>query len=149
MNWRKLLADNRVRRHSTSRQELDDLSAVVERDLKDSALPGLSPDRKFATAYNAALQSAKMAIACAGYRVAGVGHHQTTFEAVEIALGSSSAELAAYFDTCRRKRNKLNYDTAEVVTETEAQELLEKATQFREIVIGWIDRNYPRKKKQE
>ena len=31
------------------------------------AIPALSEDRRFATAYNAALQTAKMAIACAGY----------------------------------------------------------------------------------
>jgi hypothetical protein len=36
----------------------------------DAAIPALSEDRRFATAYNAALQTAKMAIACAGYRVA-------------------------------------------------------------------------------
>src|SRR5438270_1203806 len=93
MSWRQLLANNRVRKHATSRQELDNLRAVIERDLKDASLPGLSPDRTFATAYNAALQLAKMAIACAGYRVAfGPGHHQTTFEAVKlVALGHNSS----------------------------------------------------------
>jgi hypothetical protein len=40
-----------------------------------------------------------MATACAGYRAVGAGHHLTTFEAVEIAMGSSVSALAAYFDT--------------------------------------------------
>jgi hypothetical protein len=48
----------------------------------------LSADRRFATAYNAALQTAKMAIACAGYRLASTpGHHGLTFEAARLALG--------------------------------------------------------------
>jgi hypothetical protein len=81
----------------------------VARDLKDARVVGLSTDRQFATAYNAVLQLAKMAIACAGYRVVGAGHHQTTFEAVELALGSSVATLASYFETCRRKRNILDF----------------------------------------
>jgi hypothetical protein len=41
---------------------------------------GLSSDRRFSTAYNAALQAANMAIACAGCRVtAKTGHHKMTF----------------------------------------------------------------------
>ena len=119
MSWTPLLADRTVRTHTTSLQELNDLRGVVARDLADAAIADLSTDRRFATAYNAVLQTAKMVIACAGYRVAGLGHHQTTFEAVELAMGPSAAPLAAYFDTCRRKRNMVDYDMANVATETE------------------------------
>ena len=65
------MAECRVRPHTTSISELDDLRAVVARDLADASLDALSTDRRFATAYNAVLQIAKMVIACAGYRVAG------------------------------------------------------------------------------
>jgi hypothetical protein len=68
-----------------------------------------------------------MAIACAGYRVVGAGHHRTTFDAMGLALGARVSTLASYFDTCRRKRNILDYDNAQVVTETEARELVQKA----------------------
>ena len=140
------MAGKRVRRHATSRQELDELRALVARDLKDAALPLLPSDRRFATAYNAALQIAKMAVACAGYRVAfGTGHHQTTFEAVKlVGLGKSSSRLADYFDTCRRKRNSLDYDTANVTSETEANELLQKAEEFQQRVDAWIKKNHPK-----
>jgi NAD(P)-dependent dehydrogenase (short-subunit alcohol dehydrogenase family) len=37
--------------------------------------------------------------------VVGAGHHQTTFEALELAFGSSVANLVRYFDTCRRKHS--------------------------------------------
>ena len=91
MTWQQLLAERKVQRHTTSRQELDDLRAVVERDLADAGLSALSADRRFATAYNAALQTAKMAVACAGYRVASMpGHHRLHFEAARIALGRPS-----------------------------------------------------------
>ena len=45
------------------------MRALVTRDLADAGIVGLSADRRFATAYNGALQAANMAIACAGYRV--------------------------------------------------------------------------------
>jgi uncharacterized protein len=129
--------------HTTSRHELDGLRAIAERDLNDANVQGLSADRQFATAYNAVLQLAKMAIACAGYRVVGQGHHLTTFEAVELAMGRSIAPLARYFETCRRKRNMLDYDMANVATETEVRELLEKAEEFRQLVEQWMAQHHP------
>src|SRR5437764_9662401 len=95
MSWQSLLQAHRVKRHHTSLQELGDLRDLVERDLQDAAVPAISADRRFATAYNAALQLAKMVIACAGYRVVGPGHHLTTFEALEIAMGPSVSPLVA------------------------------------------------------
>ena len=67
------------------------MRALVTRDLADSKVSGLSADRRFATAYNAALQAAHMAIACAGYRVtAKSGHHKVAIESVKLAVASSA-----------------------------------------------------------
>ena len=135
---------HRVRPHATSKQELDDLRALIDRDLHDAGLAGLSADRPFATSYNAALQSAKMAIALAGYRVvAKQGHHQAGFAAAEPAVGPSIANLIADFETCRRKRNLLDYDAANIVSDTEAAEILEKAREFKQEVEDWIAKNHP------
>jgi hypothetical protein len=98
MSWQPLRNANRVRPHATSKPEPDDLRTVIQRDLHDAAISGLSADRSFATAYNAALQTAKMAIACAGYRVVGQGHHQVSFEAAELAVGARVSNLVAYFE---------------------------------------------------
>ena len=134
----------RIRPHTTSKQELDDLRSLVDRDLHDAGLAGLSADRSFATSYNAALQAAKMAIACAGYRaVAKQGHHQVGFAAAELAVGPDIAGLIAYFETCRRKRNQLDYDAANIVSDTEAAEILEKAREFKQEVEDWIAKNHP------
>ena len=98
MTWTKLLAGRDVQRHRTSKKELDEIRALVARDLADAKVDGLSADRRFATAYNAALQAANMAIACAGYRVtAKTGHHKITFYSASLALGASAAKYADYF----------------------------------------------------
>lgn len=123
--------------------ELDKLRAVISRDLADASLKGASADRRFATAYNAALQAAKMAIACAGYRVVGAGHHRISFDVVELALGKVADPYSDYFDRCRRKRNVIDYDDAFVATETEAAEILKKAREFADVVEQWIAKNYP------
>jgi len=68
VTWVNLLASRNVQRHRTSKRELDDMRPLVARDLADSGVTGLSADRRVATAYNAALQTANMAVACAGHR---------------------------------------------------------------------------------
>lgn len=83
MSLPALLASKRIERHLTSSNELTGLRKLIARDMADAGVPGLSPDRTFATAYNAVLQLSKLALACAGYRVSASvpGHHQATFEA--------------------------------------------------------------------
>ena len=144
MPWKALLASNRVEPHTTSRQELDGLRAAVDRNLHDAGLPGLSADNRFGLAYEAVLLLSKMAIACAGYRAKGHGAHQTTFVALELAMGRTVAKDGAYFDRCRRKRHALSYDAAGVVADTEATELLEKTGEFRQTVEAWIARHHPK-----
>jgi len=142
MTWKNLLKKQKVKLHQTSHEELHDLRAVVQRDLKDAKLDQLSADRRFATAYNAVLQLAKMVIACEGYRVTGASHHQTTFEALQVAIGKQVSALVPYFDGCRRKRNQVDYDMANAATETEAKELIQKAEEFENLVEEWIRKRH-------
>ncbi len=143
MTWKKLLDTNRVDAHTTSKQELDDLRRAVKRNLQDAAIKGLSADNKFGLAYEAALLVAKMAVSAAGYRVKGLGAHQTTFVALKLALGTEMTQTAGYLDRCRRKRNDLSYDTAGVVTANEAAELLKEARKLKKAVEHWITENHP------
>jgi uncharacterized protein (UPF0332 family) len=142
MTWNELLTSGRVKRHTTGAQEIGALRRVVERDLRDARLEGLSADRRFATAYNAVLQLAKMAIASSGYRVVGLGHHYTTFGALEVAIGPSISELIAYFDMCRLKRHHVDYDYADVISDAEADELLTHAEDLRRRVESWIQKHH-------
>jgi hypothetical protein len=120
------------------------MRALVARDLADSKVTGLSADRRFATAYNAALQAANMAIACAGYRVtAKTGHHKVAIDSVKLAVGSTVDKYADYFDRCRRKRNVIDYTRSHVASESEANEIVQQATKFHEFVEAWIDAAFP------
>jgi hypothetical protein len=144
MSWQQLSARGEVKAHQTSKRELDNIRALIARDLADAGLTGLSADRRFATAYNAALQAGKITIACSGYRVgARAGHHAVTFEAVRLAIGTEASFLVDYFDTCRRKRNLIDYDNSSVATQTEADELQLKAAEFLALVEAWVVANYP------
>ena len=116
---------------------------LIARDLADAGVAGLSADRRFATAYNAALQAANMAVACAGYRItAKIGHHKVSLESATLALGKSAEELTGYFEICRRKRNQIDYTHSHVASETEAKEIVTNAKYFYELVEAWIANNH-------
>src|ERR1700724_1246718 len=124
------------------------MRALIARDLSDAGIAGLSADRRFATAYNAALQAANMAIACAGYRIMSkVGDHRVSLERTKLMLGNPLHKYPDYFEACRRKRNTIDYTFSNVATETEAKEILIQASQFYSEVEGWIAKNHPSLKK--
>ena len=143
MSWARLLASKDVQKHKTSRQEIDNMRELIARDLADAAVTGVSADRRFATAYNAVLQAGNMAVACAGYRVSSkIGHHRVSIESTRLALGPAADKYADYFETCRRKRNLIEYTHSHVATESEAKEILEKAAEFCELVETWIAKHH-------
>ncbi len=144
MSWTQWLAAGDIRTHKTSRQELENLRALIARDLADAAIPGLSADRRFATAYSAALQAATIAVACSSYRVsARAGHHAITFQAARLAIGKAATALTDYFETCRRKRNVIDYMLSSVATDTEANELQQKVIEFHQLVEKWVTAHHP------
>ena len=61
-----LLAEGKLRRHRTSPQEIADLFDLVDRDIGDASVQGLSADRRFAIAYEAALNLATITLYCRG-----------------------------------------------------------------------------------
>ena len=85
-----------------------------------------------------------MAVRASGYRLKAIaGHHRTTFDAAEVALGSSASTYIIYFDRCRRMRNDVDYDHAFVASETDAVDLHDQAGQFLQLVEAWIGANHP------
>jgi len=143
MSLNRFLAEERLKIHKTSRPEISDLLSIVERDLADAAIPQLSADRRFATAYNAALQLATIALYAHGYKAGGSGHHWLTFKVLPEIMGNDFTGLADYFDTCRSKRNLTDYDRSGEISQTETEELLEEVVKFRSKVMDWLKREHP------
>ncbi len=119
---------------------MDELRAGIEVKLKDAAIAALSADTRFVTAYGAALLLAKMAMACAGYRLdsKATGHHKTAFLALPLSVGAKAKTLARYFDVCRRKRNEIDYDRAFVASEADAKEIVVRVKELQTLVEDWI-----------
>lgn len=136
-------SENRwVVEHDTSRAEILNLLAVVERDLADAAIDGLSPDGKLGMAYNAALQLATAALAAAGYRPARERAHERAILSLRhtMELEQGTVDL---LDAVRRKRNLGNYERAGTTSVREADEVYAVAVALDEAVRDWLLSRHP------
>ena len=133
-----------LRRHRPAAREIADLFAVVDRDYADAQVTAVSLDRRFATAYSAALQLATVVLAAEGYRAAAQrGHHIVTIRALPELVGGEVREVADYLDSCRALRNTSDYDRAGAVSASDVDELLAEVGRLRGVVVEWLERKHP------
>ncbi len=143
MSLQDWLDENKISPHKTTSKEIQNLFKVIDRDIADAGVAGVSADRRFATAYNAALQLATVALLASGYRVtASKGHHFVTISSLQFTMGKTAVPRANYLNVCRQTRNKTDYDRAGVTEEQEVEELLAEVVQFRTDVLTWLKQHH-------
>ena len=126
----------------SSCQEIQNLLAIVERDLQDSEGP-ISSDWRFGIAYNAALKLCTILLRVEGYLAAHGLQHYRTIQAMPLILGEARKHDAIYLDSCRTKRNTVEYDRAGAASEHEAKELLQFAKELKKDVLSWVKEKHP------
>lgn len=131
--------------HEPTVGETQQLLAVVERELSDASVSGLSADSRFIHAYQGALQLCAVALHAYGYapQRAGGGHHHRIINSLEHTLGQERRETASYLTRCARLRSKGMYDQVGVADERTADELLQTAKELRAAVLKWLEDNHP------
>lgn len=136
-------ADNGwLRFHETTPEEISNLLAIVDRDLQDAS-GDISVDWCFGIAYNAALKLCTILLYASGYRAERTLQHYRTIQALSLVLGESHKSDAQYLDVCRAKRNTVEYDYTGAVTEEDAEELIQTATDLRQQVITYLKTHHP------
>jgi hypothetical protein len=136
------LANGWLRPHATSRQEIGNLLAIVERDLQD-AQAGISPDWRFGIAYNAALKLCTILLSAEGYRPERTLQHYRTIQCLPIILGEDRKNDAAYLDACRSKRNRVEYEYVGGASEDDVEEPIAFTRSLREDVLSWLRAKHP------
>ena len=134
-------ANGWLRPHQTTRRQIADLLAIVDRDLADARRAELSADWQFGIAYNAALKLCTILLYASGYRPEKNLAHYRTLQSLPLILGPERQEDADYLDACRAKRNTAEYDAAGVVSQSEAAELRQFAAELRVAVLAWLEKN--------
>jgi uncharacterized protein (UPF0332 family) len=136
------LNEGRLESHTTSREEIERLFAVFERDIADAQIENMSVDRRFVTAYSAALMNARAALAASGYRTSGEGAHYLTIQSLAFTLRLDTGTIRK-FNKFRQKRNISDYEMIGMVSEQEVAETIALAQELHDRVMAWLRKNHP------
>jgi len=132
-----------LRTHITSPQEIGNLLAIVERDIKDASQGEISADWSFGIAYNAALKLCTILLYAKGYKAERNLQHYRTIQSMPLILGPERKNDADYLDSCRTKRNIVEYDYVGGATQDNALELIDFVKELKDDVESWLEKEHP------
>lgn len=136
-----------LEKHRTSKQEIQELLSVVERELIYSeAMAGgveQGEEGEFNHAYEAARTLAKIALTACGYTTSRQQlSHYRVVESLKLTIGLDTSKVQ-YLQNCRTLRSKSLYDRAGTVSKRDAGELFKFARGLKEIVLNWLKACHP------
>ena len=144
MSLHDWLGSGFIAEHRTSRQEIHELLALVDRDLHESETGTHSPEWKLSIAYNAVLQAAKAALAATGYRVPKRGnHHYYTIQSLRFTLKADQTTILK-IEAVQKKWNTSDYERAGTVSDREGQDALDLAKTVCKQVQEWLQAKHRR-----
>jgi hypothetical protein len=100
VTWTNLLANKEAQKHKTSKKELDNMRALIARDLADAGIAGLSLDRRFATAYNAASKKGTALSPCSTGTHLDVGHARARASQCDGSVPALVSGIPAQRESC-------------------------------------------------
>jgi uncharacterized protein (UPF0332 family) len=131
MPYERLIKLGRIKPYKARPEEIQQLFKVSLRDLAAAARNlEEAPDWAYSMAYNAILQTSRALMLSEGYRPRGGEQHATVVEFTQEKLGPAFGEQASLFDQMRRKRNRVIYEVAGLVSKREARQAVEFAKKF-------------------
>ena len=142
MSLQQWVQNGWLKPHKTSAQEIENLIAIVNRDMEDAS-KDISADWRFGIAYNAALKLATILLAAEGYRPERMLQHYRTIQAIPLIMGEEYREAADFLDPCRLKRNTAEYEYAGAITNEDVQTLVDFVKEFSAAVMKWLSDQHP------
>jgi len=143
MSLEDWLKNKLIEKHRTSAREIASLLHICDRDLEKVTIVELGPDWRLSISHNAAVQTAKAALAAAGHRARKQGQHYLLIQSLSFTLKTDPA-IIKRLDKFRQKRNISDYERAGLVTEQEAEEMIALAKQLRDDVEQWLRAHHPK-----
>jgi hypothetical protein len=141
-NWLQI---GRLTNHQATVAEVRNLLGVVDRELADGSVVGLSDDGRFTHAYDAALLLCKLALHASGFELQkrAPGHHSLWISSLEFTIGDERKATLIHLSKSSSLRHMSIYDHAGVVQRQDADDLLKAARQLRADVLQWLHSKHP------
>lgn len=142
MSLKQWVENRWIRPYKTSSEEISNLFSIVDRDL-NVAEQDINSDWRFGIAYNAALKLCTILLYASGYKAERSLQHYRTIQSITLILGEDKQADAAYLDSCRKKRNIVEYDYVGGISASEVDELTKFVKEFKKEITNWLNNNYP------
>lgn len=141
-NW---LQRGHLINHQATVAEVRNLLGVVDRELADASVAGLSDDGRFTHAYDAALLLCKLALHASGFEVQkrATGHHSLWINSLEFTLGEGHKATLIHLSKSSKLRHTTLYDQAGFIQKQDADDLLQAARQLQADVLAWLHSQHP------
>jgi len=124
--------------------EIQQLFAVVDREIADASVEAVSDEGRFEHAYDAALQLCVIPLRSLGYRVPkGESLHKRAIDSLRYTLGESHADTSNCLERYSRTRGRIVYEQIGVVNRQDVEDLLSIAQHLRAEVIEWLRATRP------
>lgn len=133
MGLDRLLKDRIVEKVVPDRKAAEKSFKLSERDIKTakSMLDAKNYDWAIVIAYNAMLQSGRALMHLKGYRSYSEHKHVAVIEFVHEIFGKEISEkMINIFDRMRKKRHRIVYEEAGIVTQDEAEQSIKWSEEF-------------------
>jgi len=129
--------------YEATREEIADLFAVAEIDLRDAAIAELSPERELGCAYGAILSVGRAALHAAGYRVpnSNPSHHHYVIQSLRYTVGLAPS-IVLQIEALQKKRNTADYVRVGGVSDALAAEACALAGDLFKSVLQWVITNH-------
>jgi len=143
MPYDRLIKGGRIKPYNARPSEIEQLLKVASRDLNASARNlDDDPDWAYSMAYNAILQASRALMLSNGYRPRGSEQHATVVEFVKEMLSPTYAHQINLFDQMRRKRHRVIYEAAGLVSKSEAEQAITFSKNFVEKIAAIITKQH-------
>jgi hypothetical protein len=141
-NWLQI---GHLTNHQATVAEVRSLLGVVDRELADAGVAGLSDDGHFIHAYDGALILCKLALHVSGFELQKrvPGHHALWINSLEFTLGTTQKQTLMHLSKSSKLRHASLYDHAGAVQQQDADDLLEAARQLRTDLLNWLRSQHP------
>jgi hypothetical protein len=141
MSLENLMKIGRLKPHSGSKEDASKLLAAARRNLRETGIPGLSPETRFDLAYKAVMQCGLLALLAHGCRPSTnePGHHATIIQTLPLTIGLDSERMIV-LDKMRRMRNANDY-SGDIVSEEETAASIRSAQSLLTSVTDWLKQN--------
>jgi uncharacterized protein (UPF0332 family) len=96
---------------------------------------GIAQRATYLLAYMAMLKAGRALMLLKGYRPYGIAQHKTVVELTSAILGDKYRDLVEQFETMRRKRNEMTYETGVLLSNSEAQKALSDAIKLVQNIL--------------